>query len=94
MKFNSNRDRENYWETLINEYSGQEIEEALSGLKPDSRMILLLHYGEGISFKLICNLMKISISVVRNHHNRAMFKLYRHFNPGLIENIKHQLSEV
>jgi DNA-directed RNA polymerase specialized sigma24 family protein len=94
MKFNSNKDRANYWETLLNKYTGQEIEEALGNLRPESQIVLLLHYGEGISFKMITVLMRISISVVRNHHNRGMFKLYRYFNPAVIENIKLLMSNV
>ena len=92
--FNTNKDREAYWEKMCAQYTGDEIGSAVNTLKGEAQLILLLYYGEGKDFKSIAEIMRLSVSVVRNHHNRSMFKLYRYFNPGVIENIKQLISEV
>ena len=83
-KFNSNKEREVYWAELMIQYTGIELDMAMEELKPDTKLVLCLRFGEGKDFNSIASLMKISITVVRNHHNMGIYKLYRHFNPRII----------
>ncbi|HRQ51025.1 MAG TPA: sigma factor-like helix-turn-helix DNA-binding protein, partial [Agriterribacter sp.] len=61
--------------------STEELEKALNMLKPDTRKVLCLHYQHHRSLQEITVLISRSITVVRNHHNRGIYKLYRYFNP-------------
>lgn len=85
MKFNSNKERREYWELIQTKYPVNEIEKALLKLKPDAAKVLTLYYRQDFSFKEITFIMKKSITVIRNHHNRGIYKLYRHFNPRSTE---------
>lgn len=93
MKLNTNKDRAVLWQELLNQYEGKEIEQAFESLKPETQMVLLMHYGEDHKFKDIAVLMQLPVSVIRHHHNRGIYKLYRHFNPQAIENIKRLISK-
>jgi DNA-directed RNA polymerase specialized sigma subunit len=90
--FNTNKDREAYWIKMSAQYTGNEINNAVSSLKTEAQIVLSLHYGEGKDFKIIAELMHVSISVIRHYHNRSIYKLYLHFNPAVIENIKLLMS--
>ncbi len=92
--FNTNKDREVFWQKMSVGYSGKEIEEAIYILKTEAQIVLSLYYGEGKDFRSIAELMRLSVSVVRHHHNRSIYKLYLHFNPGVIENMKLLISEI
>ncbi len=81
MKFNSNKERRFYWESLNISYSNEEMDKALATLKSDTSKVLQLHYLHKYSLKEIAKLLNRSIAVIRNHHNRGIYKLYRHFNP-------------
>ncbi len=78
---NTNKERDTLWEQLLQERDVAQIEKAFGSLKPETQMVLILHYGEGRKFKDIGILMRISVSVVRNHHSNGIYKLYRYFNP-------------
>lgn len=66
---------------ILETYADDEVEKALDMLKPDAKKVLILHYRENLPFSKISELMKRSMTVIRNHHNRGIYKLYRHFNP-------------
>ncbi len=85
MKFNSNKERREYWQLIQTEYPVVELEKALQTLKPDALKVLTLHYHQNYSFNEITIIMQKSITVIRNHHNRGIYKLYRHFNPRSTE---------
>jgi DNA-directed RNA polymerase specialized sigma24 family protein len=87
MKFNSNNERKAYWETLIKEYSPAQLERAFNSLKVDTAKVIDLRYRQQYSMKEIAIIMNRSITVIRNHHNRGIYKLYRFFNPYSSENI-------
>lgn len=82
-RLNSNRERKAYWEELSLRYTEDEVQKALASLEPTTRKVLLLYYAESYSFKEICTMIQRSISIVRNHHNRGFFQLYRYFNAHL-----------
>jgi DNA-directed RNA polymerase specialized sigma24 family protein len=86
MKFNSNKERKTYWEMLIEKYNSDEIEKAIAALKPDTARVICLHYRQHYSLKEITTIMNRSITVIRNHHNRGIYKLYRYFNPNVSDN--------
>lgn len=81
MKFNTNKERRQYWEELQARHSKEEMEKAMATLKPDAVRVLRLHYFDGHSFDAITQLMERSITVIRNHHNRGIYKLHQYFNP-------------
>lgn len=85
MIFNSNKERRAYWEELHEKYSAFQLEEAFSTLKPDAQKVLRLHYEQGLPIKEIAQQINRSLTVVRNHHNRGIYKLYRYFNPRATE---------
>ena len=85
MKFNSNKERREYWGLVQSKYPAIEIVKALRTLKPDAAKVLILHYRQNYSFNEITIIMQKSITVIRNHHNRGIYKLYRHFNPRSTE---------
>jgi DNA-directed RNA polymerase specialized sigma24 family protein len=87
MKFNSNKERETYWKTLVTTCSATELEKAINTLKTDTAKVIDQRYRKGHSLKEIALNMKRSITVIRNHHNRGIYKLYRYFNPHSAENI-------
>ena len=87
MKFNSNKERKAYWKLINEKYSALELGIALGKLKPDAEKIINLHYRENLSLVQISAKMKLSITVIRNHHNRGIYLLYRYFNPRSSENI-------
>ena len=81
MYFNTNKERALYWQKLSLEKDGNALEKAFESLKPETLMVLLLHYGEGHKFKDIAIVMRLSVSVIRTHHSNGIYKLYRYFNP-------------
>ncbi len=85
MTFNSNNERRAYWKLMGERYSREQIEEAFRDLKPDTERVIRLHYEKGNSLKEIGQIINRSLTVVRNHHNRGIYKLYRHFNPRSTE---------
>jgi DNA-directed RNA polymerase specialized sigma24 family protein len=87
MKFNSNKERKAYWDIINEKYCTVEIKKAFDTLKPDAQKILHLRYKESHTFQQISIIMKLSMTVIRNHHNRGIYLLYRHFNPRSSENI-------
>lgn len=87
MKFNSNKERKAYWERLIKDYSNAEINKAFDNLKTDTAKVVRLCYQQQYSLKEIAVIMNRSITVIRNHHNRGIYKLYRYFNPHSSETI-------
>lgn len=74
---NTNKERRRFWESIAAEKKG--LEKALSAIGPVSAQVLIWHYTEGYSFREITQLLNRSISTVRNHHNRGIFELQRHF---------------
>ncbi len=87
MKFNSNKERKVYWERLMKDHPVSEINQALNTLKPDTAKVVKLCYRQQYSLKEIAAIMNRSITVIRNHHNRGIYKLYRYFNPHSSETI-------
>ena len=87
MKFNSNKERKAYWERLVKEYPVTEIDQAFNTLKPDTAEVVRLCYQQHYSLKEITVIMNRSITVIRNHHNRGIYKLYRYFNPHSSETL-------
>jgi DNA-directed RNA polymerase specialized sigma24 family protein len=85
MKFNSNKERREYWKLVQTKYSLMEINKAMLTLKPEAAKVLSLHYQQNHSFKDISEIMQKSITIIRNHHNRGIYKLYRYFNPRVTE---------
>jgi DNA-directed RNA polymerase specialized sigma24 family protein len=81
MKFNSNKERRAYWETMSKKYNAVTIEKALNTLKPEIKQVLVLHYRKKHSFLEITKLVTRSVTVVRMRHNRGVYKMYRYFNP-------------
>jgi DNA-directed RNA polymerase specialized sigma24 family protein len=81
VKFDSNTERKAYWELIHSQYTASQLQEAMRTLKPDAQRVLDLHYNQQYSLQEITVLVNRSISVVRNHHNRGIYKLYRYFNP-------------
>jgi DNA-directed RNA polymerase specialized sigma24 family protein len=87
MKLNSYKERKACWEMLQREYSSAELEKAFNTLKPDCAKVLQLHYRDNYPLNEITSIINRSITVVRNHHNRGIYKLYRYFNPRVFENV-------
>ncbi len=85
MNLNSNKERETYWSFINKEYSREELEKAFSTLKQDMLKVVLLRQQDKYSFQQIATIMNRSITVVRNHHGRGIYKLYRYFNPRVVE---------
>ncbi|HLX92976.1 MAG TPA: sigma factor-like helix-turn-helix DNA-binding protein [Puia sp.] len=87
MRFNSNKERSAYWEEMCRQYSESAVKQAIDSLKQDTQEVLHLHYGKGHSLSEIATIMNKSITVIRNHHNRGIFKLHRYFNRDASENV-------
>lgn len=81
MKFDSNAERRAYWDVMIQSYSPAQVEEALDRLPPDTSRVLQLHYLMKYPLKDIAPIINRSMTVVRNHHNRGIVRLFKHFNP-------------
>lgn len=79
MLFNSNKERRAFWEEMHKKYSAAQINAALETLKPDSVKVLLLHYSDGHGLPQIAVLMQRSVTVIRDHHNRGIYKLHKYF---------------
>jgi DNA-directed RNA polymerase specialized sigma24 family protein len=77
---NSYQQRKAYWEKLLNEVGINEIEHALSNVQADTTRVLRWHYLDNYTFKEIAHLLNRSISIVRNHHDRGVYKLHKHFS--------------
>jgi DNA-directed RNA polymerase specialized sigma24 family protein len=87
MKLNSYKERKACWEMLQEKYSTTDMKKAFNTLKPDCAKVLRLHYDEHYPLSEITSIINRSITVVRNHHNRGIYKLYRYFNPRTFENV-------
>lgn len=81
MKLHNNKQRRAYWEQLTSEHTPAIIEQALKTLPTDTAQVLRWRYAEGHALKDIVLLLGKSISIVRNHHNLGMFRLFQHFHP-------------
>lgn len=79
MKFNSNKERRAYWRQMNEEQTKEEIDAALATLKEDTARVITMHYREGFTLPEIINIMEKSGTIIRNHHNRGIFQLHRHF---------------
>ena len=79
MRFDNNEQRRAFWHQMIEKYSPAEIEEALNTLHPDAARVLQLHYLMKYPLKDIGKIVNRSMTVVRNHHNRGIFKLHQYF---------------
>lgn len=80
MKFNSNQERQAYWEEIIQQYSPAQIESALNTLHRDTARVIQLHYLYNHPLKEIGPIINRSMTVVRNHHNRGIVKLHKYFS--------------
>lgn len=76
---NNNKDRRKFWTTMVQEFQPSVVEQALSTLPPDTAYVLRLHYREGHPLKNVSSIIGKSLPVVRNHHNRGIFKLRCYF---------------
>jgi DNA-directed RNA polymerase specialized sigma subunit len=83
MIFKSNKDRAAYWKQIKESYSDEEINQALSTLKPQTLIIIKMRYQEERSFPEIAELIDRSISIARNHHNRGIFLLQKYFSQNV-----------
>jgi RNA polymerase sigma factor (sigma-70 family) len=81
MKFDSNAERRAYWTVVTEKYTAAQIQEALERMPPDTSRVLQLHYVMKYPLKDIAKIINRSMAVVRNHHNRGIVKLFKHFNP-------------
>jgi len=61
-------------------YSEAEIAKAMETLKWDAVRVLRLHYLDGHTLIAIAANIGKSITVVRNHHKAAIYKLQKYFN--------------
>ena len=71
------------------EYSGEdysELYEALSALKREYRLAIVLHYLEGYSIQEIAQIMRISVGTVKSRLSRGR-KSLRHIMEEAYENI-------
>lgn len=80
MKFDNNKERRAYWALVVEKYTAAEIEEALLSMQPDTSRVLQLHYLMKHPLKDIAVIINRSLTIVYNHHNRGIYKLYKHFN--------------
>ena len=87
ISLNTTKEKKEYFNKLIREYSTNEISDAMQSLNKDTSKVLELHFEKGHSLQAISGIMNRSISVIRNHYNRGIFKLYKYFNPNSSENI-------
>lgn len=78
---NTNKQRRSYWNNVVEKYSVEEISSALRNLKPQYSEVIKLFYQQNLSLTEIMNRMKLSVTSVRNYHNRGIYLLYRYFNP-------------
>lgn len=56
---------------------GEILEKALGRLNPNDRMILVLHYGDNLTFEKIAEIMSIPMNTIKSRHRRALFRLRR-----------------
>lgn len=64
---------------MLLERTAGEIEAALDSLHPADAKVLRWHYGEGRDFTEIASLLGRSLSTVRNHQARGLFRLQQYF---------------
>ena len=76
---NTNKQRKELWETWVSEWPGSSLEQGLNSLHPVTAHVLRLHYQQGHSLKDIASIIGKSMPIVRNHHNRGIFKLNQFF---------------
>jgi RNA polymerase sigma-70 factor, ECF subfamily len=58
---------------------GRLLGEAMSGLSPKYRVVLVLHYQEGLTFQEISDNLEESIDTIKSRHRRAMILLRKMF---------------
>lgn len=79
MGFKTNKARRAYWQKINTQQDAAEIEKALNTLPADTAHVIRLHFQQGHSLNEIAHLIHRSISIVRNHHNRGIYKLSQYF---------------
>ena len=55
------------------------LQKGLDALSPDDREVLLLHYGEEMTFDAIGTMLKKPLNTVKSRHRRAILKLKEYF---------------
>lgn len=55
------------------------VDTVLDALSPEDREIMLLHYGEDMTFESISTLLKKPLNTVKSRHRRAIIKLQHLF---------------
>jgi RNA polymerase sigma factor (sigma-70 family) len=76
---NTNNARQDFWKNSKSEVPDRTFNEALKSLHPVSALVLRLRYEEDYELNEIAQIIGKSISIVRNHHNRGIFKLQQFF---------------
>ncbi len=79
MLFKTNKQRGAYWRKLHKQHTEKEIKAALATLKKDTARVLIMHYQAGFTLTRISSILEKSGTVVRQHHNRGIFQLWRYF---------------
>lgn len=79
MILNSNKERLAYWNLAVEKYTAREIEEALQSMQPGTARVLQLHYAMKYPLKDVAKIINRSMTIVRNHQNRGIYKLYKYF---------------
>ncbi|HMR82863.1 MAG TPA: sigma factor-like helix-turn-helix DNA-binding protein [Niabella sp.] len=75
-----NKQRQAFWQQMMQQYTAAEVEKALHTLPVEVEKVLRLYYFNAMSFSDIADKMDRSISVIYNHHNRGIYKLWQYFN--------------
>ena len=79
VSLNNNKQRGETWKKWEDEAPTAIFEEGLNSLQPVTAQVLKLHYKDGHTFKEITSIINKSMAIVRNHHNRGIFKLNQYF---------------
>jgi len=83
MNLNNNEDRLKYWEEMLRDYSTQQVTAALKTLPPLTQEVLRLHYISHTPLTEIPHRINKSLTTVRTHHSRGIYKLWQYFeNPA------------
>lgn len=69
------------WENLQKEEAAQRVREAVSGLPPHHRDVLLLRFMEGMSYQEIAEEMDCSMGTVKSRIHYALKKVGRRLRP-------------
>ncbi len=79
MRINTMKEKKAYWQLMLATQSAEEIEKALLSMPVPISTVLQYHYLMKYSFKEIVGVMQLSITTIRNHHNRGIYLLAKHF---------------